>query len=309
MPSPPPTAANATLTGTTTISGWALEGLGAAGPNAISSVAILVDGTQVGTATYGSSRTDVCTALPNRPGCLNVGWTYNLNATLLAGGSHTLKIVATDSAGVSGSAQIPITTVAVLPWVNIDAPAANATLTGTTTISGWALEGLNAAGPNAISSVAILVDGTQVGTATATNRADVCTALPGRSGCPNVGWTYDLNVTALSAGSHTLKVVATDSGGNSGSSQVTFNVRAVLPWVNIDSPAADATLTGTTTISGWALEGLNAVGPNAISSVAILVDGTQVGTATYGISRTDVCGALPGRPGCPNVGWFYNLNV
>jgi hypothetical protein len=55
---------------------------------------------------------------------------------------------------------------------------------------------------------------------------------------------------------------------------VTFNVRAVLPWVNIDSPAANATLTGTTTISGWALEGLNAVGPNAISSVAILVDGT-----------------------------------
>jgi hypothetical protein len=228
----------------------------------------------------------------------------------LAAGSHTLKVVATDTAAVSGSSQVTFMVAAIVPWVDIDAPAAGATLSGTTAISGWALEGLNAAGPNAISTVAVLVDGTQVGTATyGSNRSDVCGALTGRPGCPNVGWSYNLNVTSLSAGSHTLKVVATDTASVSGSNQVTFLVAAITPWVDIDVPFAGATLSGTTTISGWALEGLNAAGPNAIASVAVLVDGTQVGTATYGSNRSDVCSALTGRPGCPNVGWTYNLNV
>jgi N-acetylmuramoyl-L-alanine amidase len=302
--------AGATLSGTTAISGWTLEGLNAAGPNAIASVAVLVDGTQVGTATYGSNRSDVCASLTGRPGCPNVGWTYNLNVNGLAAGSHTLKVVATDTAAVSGSSQVTFMVAAIVPWVDIDAPAAGATLSGTTAISGWALEGLNAAGPNAISTVAVLVDGTQVGTATyGSNRSDVCGALTGRPGCPNVGWSYNLNVTSLSAGSHTLKVVATDTASVSGSNQVTFLVAAITPWVDIDVPFAGATLSGTTTISGWALEGLNAAGPNAIASVAVLVDGTQVGTATYGSNRSDVCSALTGRPGCPNVGWTYNLNV
>ena len=141
-----------------------------------------------------------------------MGWTYNLNTSALAGGSHTLKVIATDSASVTGFAQVTFTTAGVPPFVDIDLPAANASLSGTTTISGWALEGLNAAGPNAIASVTIKVDGTAVGTATyGSARSDVCTALPGRPGCPNVGWTYNLDVTALSAGTHTLTVVATDT--------------------------------------------------------------------------------------------------
>jgi YD repeat-containing protein len=303
-------ASGATLSGTTTISGWALEGLNAVGPNPISSVAILVDGTEVGSATYGLSRPDVCAALPGRPGCPNVGWSYNLNISLLAGGSHALKVVATDSAGNTGANQVTVTTIPVVPWVDIDVPASGATLSGTTTISGWTLEGLNASGPNAVSSLAILVDGTQVGSATyGLSRSDVCAALPGRSGCPNVGWSYNFNVSLLAGGSHTLKVVATDSAGNTGSNQVTITTTPVVPWVDIDVPASGATLSGTTTISGWALDGLNAVGPNAVSSLAVFVDGTQVGLATYGFSRPDVCGALPGRPGCPNVGWSYNLNA
>ena len=158
------------------------------GPNAVSSVTIQVDGTTVGTATYGGSRTDVCSALPGRAGCPNVGWSYNLNTSALAGGSHTLKVIATDSASVTGFAQVTFTTAGVLPFVDIDVPAANASLSGTTTISGWALEGLNAAGPNAISSVTILVDGTQVGTATyGSNRRRCLHGVAGSPGLPERG--------------------------------------------------------------------------------------------------------------------------
>ena len=60
---------------------------------------------------------------------------------------------------------------------------------------------------------------------------------------------------------------------------MTFTTTGVVPWVNIDTPAANAALSGTVTVSGWALEALNVVGANAVSSVTIQVDGTTVGTA------------------------------
>jgi N-acetylmuramoyl-L-alanine amidase len=47
---------------------------------------------------------------------------------------------------------------------------------------------------------------------------------------------------------------------------------------------------------------------SAIASVQVLVDGSTVGNAIYGMSRPDVCAAYPGRPGCPNVGFVYSLN-
>jgi hypothetical protein len=301
-------AANATLSGVVAVSGWAIENTNVAGPNGVASVAVLVDGTQVGTATYGGARTDVCGVFPGRVGCPNVGWSYSLNVASLASGNHTLKVVATDTAGNTGSGSTVFST-GVSPFVDIDAPSANETLSGIVSIGGWAVEGLNAAGANAITSVAVLVDGTQVGTATyGSARADVCTVLPGRPGCPNVGWSYSLNVASLATGSHVLQVVATDAASLTGSSQVTFNV-GVLPFVDIEAPAANATLSGVTTIGGWALEGLNATGANGIASVAVFVDGKQVGSATYGAARGDVCAVLPGRPGCPNVGWSYSLDV
>ena len=40
----------------------------------------------------------------------------------------------------------------------------------------------------------------------------------------------------------------------------------------------------------------------------IKVDGTIAGTATYGLSRPDVC-AAGAHPGCPNVGYSFSLNT
>jgi N-acetylmuramoyl-L-alanine amidase len=304
---------NATLSGLVAMSGWALENNTVTGPYAVQSVTVFVDGTQVGTGSYGNARMDVCNVYPSRLGCPNVGWTYSLNVNALTAGSHVLKVVATDSAGNSGSSQVNFTAMAaqVLPYVTIDAPAPNATLSGTAALSGWALESNTVAGPYAVQSVTVFVDGTQIGTATYGNaRVDVCNVYPGRLGCPGVGWTYSLNVNTLSAGSHVLKVVATDSAGNSGSSQANFVANATnLPSITVDAPASNATLSGTVTASGWAIENDAEVGAYAIQSVTVFVDGSQVGTATYGGARADVCNVYPGRLGCPNVGWSYSLNV
>jgi hypothetical protein len=82
----------------------------------------------------------------------------------------------------------------------------------------------------------------------------------------------------------------------------------VIPTVHIDAPMPGATVSGTIAVSGWAIDNDSTVG-TAITGVQVLVDEAAVGTATYGVSRPDVCTAYPGRPGCPNVGYTYSLNT
>ncbi len=312
-------AQGAKVSGTVTVSGWAIDNVSTVG-TAISSVQVLVDGTAVGSATYGGNRPDVCTVYPGRPGCPKVGYSYSLNTATLTSGSHTITVTATDSASPpdigSGSVTVTVTgsAAAVIPSVDIDSPAPSAKVSGTVTVSGWAIDNVSAVG-TAIGSVRVLVDGTAVGTATyGLSRPDVCAAFPGRPGCPNVGYTYSLNTATLTSGSHTITVTATDSASppDIGSSSVTVTVTgsaaAVIPSVDIDSPAPDATVSGTVAVSGWAIDNTSTVG-TAISSVQVLVDGTAVGTATYGVNRPDVCAAFPSRPGCPNVGYTYSLNT
>src|SRR6202035_2665045 len=96
--------------GTVMVSGWAVDNASVVG-TAISSVQVKVDGSVVGTATYGSSRSDVCAVYPGRPGCPNVGYSYSLNTSTLSVGSHTITVTATDSDGTpdTGSASVNVT--------------------------------------------------------------------------------------------------------------------------------------------------------------------------------------------------------
>jgi len=310
-------ASGATVSGTATVAGWAIDNVSTVG-TAIGSVQVLVDGTPVGAATYGVSRPDVCAAYPGRAGCPNVGFSYSLNTATLAPGSHTITVTATDSASPpdTGSATVTIIVSSggpVIPSVHIDMPASGATVSGTATVAGWAIDNTSTVG-TAIGSVQVLVDGTAVGMATyGVSRPDVCAAYPGRAGCPNVGFSYSLNTATLAPGSHTITVTTTDSASppDTGSTTVTVIVGSggpVIPSVQIDMPASSATVSGTATVAGWAIDNISTVG-TAISSVQVLVDGTAVGTATYGVSRPDVCTVYPGRSGCPNVGYSYSLNT
>lgn len=73
------------------------------------------------------------------------------------------------------------------------------------------------------------------------------------------------------------------------------------PWGSIDAPVANASLNGTTSVSGWALDDA------AVSRVDVYVDGALSGTATYGQSRPDVLGDFPGGPaGC---GYSFSLDT
>jgi hypothetical protein len=98
------------VSGTVTVVGWAIDNTSAVG-TAISSVQVKVDGSVVGTATYGVSRPDVCADYPGRPGCPNVGYSFLLDTSTLSTGIHTVTVTATDSDTIpdSGSASVTIT--------------------------------------------------------------------------------------------------------------------------------------------------------------------------------------------------------
>src|SRR5439155_7962703 len=109
-----------------------------------------------------------------------------------------------------------------------------------------------------VDSVTISVDGVPDGSAyTGLSRPDVCAVYPGRVNCPNAGWKYPLNTLKFADGTHTLDVTV-----NSFLQHATFShsfTTANYPaanstLLNIDRPNdASGTLSGTATISGWAI--------------------------------------------------------
>jgi photosystem II stability/assembly factor-like uncharacterized protein len=325
-PSGPPSvnidspAPNAAVSGTVSMVGWAIDNTSAIG-TAINpaSLQVKVDGVLVGTATYGTYRSDVCAAYPGRPGCPNVGFTYSLDTAAFSPGTHTITVSATDTDDPTpntGSASVTVTVGGAPPSVNIDTPAPNAAVSGTVLLTGWAIDNTTAIGtainPN---SLQVKVDGYTYGAATYGGyRSDVCAAYPGRAGCPNVGFNFELDTAPLSPGPHTITVSATDTDDptpDTGSASVTVTVGgAVRPSVYIDNPAPNAVVSGTLSMAGWAIDNTSAIG-TAINpaSLQVLVDGVPVGTATYGVYRGDVCNAYPGRPGCPTVGYNFNLDT
>jgi hypothetical protein len=79
------------LGGSTTVTGWAWALTG------VASVDVFVDGSRVGSATYGVNRPDIPSAFPGAPS--NVGFQYSLDTMAFANGSHTVVAKATDRAG------------------------------------------------------------------------------------------------------------------------------------------------------------------------------------------------------------------
>lgn len=120
-------ANNATVSGTVSTSGWAIDNTTSI-ENAISSVKVYLDGFFLTNATYGGSRTDVCTVYPGRVGCSNVGWSYNWNSVGATNGSHTLRFDAIDTDPTPHVASVTRTvTLANAPTVTLSAAPASGT--------------------------------------------------------------------------------------------------------------------------------------------------------------------------------------
>ncbi|HEX8697798.1 MAG TPA: Ig-like domain-containing protein, partial [Myxococcaceae bacterium] len=202
-----------------------------------STVTVFVDGVAVGTTTADAAG----------------NWTLTQPAAL-PDGSHTVSAEAEDALGnTSPASNINTFTVDTTPPAApvVVTPANGSTTPDTTpTYSGTAEPG---------STVAIIVDGTQVTTVTADANGD---------------WTYTPTVP-LPSGPHTVSATATDAAGNTSPSSApnTFTVTPVTPAPPVVTGPADNTVTDDTTPSFT-----GTAPPN--STVTILLNGTPVGTTT-----------------------------
>jgi probable HAF family extracellular repeat protein len=303
-----PNATSGTLFGSYQLSGWALDNT--AGINDIN---ILVDGALIATTTTTIARPDVCAAFPNQSGCPTVGWQYMLDTTALAVGSHTLETVAISNTGQRAKAMASFTVAnnsqkASLLKLNIDTPTPQNPVSGRVIISGWAEDPGSYA-----SSITFSIDltvrssyyyGTYI--PIGISRPDVCAAFPGDLHCPNVGWSYTVDISNLTNGPHTLTVAGYAANGDQTTVTQTFTVaNSGALKLFLDQPnGGSGTLSGRTTFSGWAFD------PNAhISSVTAVLDGVTNAFPFYGGYRPDVCAATPGGLDCPNVGWSGLLDT
>lgn len=179
----------------------------------------------------------------------------------------------------------------------VDQPAPNAELKGTSTIQGWSLA------ENGVSKVEVLVDGATVGTAKyGLARPDVYRVFPQYNNA-NGGFSYNLDTTKLSQGTHTLQIRTTANDGVQQTSNLQIDITRQLPIQTIiDEPAEQAQISGTQKLRGWALA------EDGIKEIQVLVDGAFQGKAALGVSRPDVYRVYPQYHNQAS-GYEYSLNT
>src|SRR3989339_1810844 len=139
-------------------------------------------------------------------------YTYSLDTTGYANGVHTIKAVATDTIAQTANAQISVTVNNVAPvdnppTINITAPVNNSIVSGIVTISGTASD------DNGVSSVMFYVDNILKSTDT------------------TVPFVYTIDTTQYSNGTHIIKVIATDTIGQTANAQITISIDNTLPVI------------------------------------------------------------------------------
>ena len=195
------------------------------------------------------------------------------------------------------------------PLVFIDVPGpTSGPVLGLTTFSGWALDQTNP-----VSQVTILLDGAPIAYPALTiSRPDVC-AVYTSPNCPIVGWSFTLDTTLYSSGSHLLEARVTSTAGASATVTASFTIdnwtagtdEAIHIGIDIPGNSTSTSFTGIAAFGGWAFSGVT-----TISNVSLSIDGVPLENANYGGSRPDVCAAfgLHLSSDCP-VGWNAPVNT
>jgi hypothetical protein len=194
------------------------------------------------------------------------------------------------------------------PVVRIETPEMNGSYSGVLTVRGIAYDP-----ETRITRLDLLIDGVARGMISVNqSRTDICNAERLR-GCPTIGFVRQVDLTAFGykPGKHTLQIRATNTRGSSVAypeQPISFTFEGGdgrLPVVAVETPEDGVTLSATSAIRGYAY-----AADLRITAVAVLIDGVNYGTATYGVRRDDICNAMTTRaPNCPGVGFQFNLNT
>ena len=289
---------NATIVdGKLRVSGWALH------PFGIKEVKVTLDGVTLGNATYGVTRTDVSKIYSGYFNGSQCGFDSTFELNNITNGVKTLKVQIIANDGTSTVVTRNITVQRNLQARScLDEPTSNATVTtDSLSIKGWAL---NSKG---IKSVEAFIDNTSYGTIKyGIKRTDVNKVYPGYPTGDNSGFEGKIDISKLSNGNKTLKVVITGNDGTVQTINRAITVKKVVlearSW--LDEPTSNAIVTtDSLSIKGWALNS------KGIKSVEVFIDNVSYGTIKYGTRRTDGNKAYPGYPTGDNCGFEGSINI
>lgn len=320
--------------------GWALDADG------VAAVDIYVDGVIAGRAVYGRNRPEVGDMFPGFPDGDNAGWVFALNTTRYSNGLHTITPRAISVTGAQADLpsrvfQFTNITHNLVPFGQIEQPRPNTELFGTcdpeavnrrlTVVNGFALDTGVELNDTGVGYVELLIDGTiyansrtgcffdpDLGGLTncyGLRRLDVERAFPDVRDAPHSGFRFVLDIGSLISefgyveGFHVLSIRSGDVNANSSEFAevpVTFicddRVGNDGSFGDFDLPADGLLFAGVVTFTGFALDF------EGVDRIEIHVDGSLVGTATYGLPRPVVSANFPGFPDSAFPGWSFALD-
>ena len=286
---------NNSIAGSTTLKvrGWALDSSG------IKEVRVYVDGKDLGTVTYGTKRTDVNKAYPGYSSGDNAGFEGFVDISSIGTGTKKLSVKITANDGTTQTIDRTINVQRLQSRSNLDEPNNKITAKSTLKVRGWALDS------SGVKEVRVYVDGKDLGTVTyGTKRTDVNKAYPGYSSGDNSGFEGIVDISSVAAGDKKLTVKITANDGTTQTIDRTIKVEKLLSRSSLDEPTSNTTVaSGQLKVRGWALA------DSGIKEVRVYVDSIDLGTITYGTTRTDVNKAYPGYSSGDNAGFEGIINL
>ena len=281
-----------TIKGVAAISGWALNMSG------ISKVELYNGNTLLQTTDSKIYYPSVNVAFPGYPSENNSGFSLPFDTTKLPNGTQNLTVVAKDKDGITTTTWPLTLTINNLPMrMYVDTPNNGSTIRGVAPISGWAIN------MSDITNVQIF-DGASLLDTVQPNLSypSVNTAFPGYPSENNSGFSYALDTKKLTAGLHTLKVLATGANGEAQFRTIQVMVDNAQKMY-VDTPNNGSTIRGVTAISGWALN------MSGITNVQIFDGASLLDTVQPNLSYPSVNTAFPGYPSENNSGFLYALDT
>jgi hypothetical protein len=282
------------------ITGWAADQTDG---SPMRDVKVFVDGVLVGTPTLGVARPDVAAYLKN-PAYAEAGYEMLYPATSFAVGAHAVTVTAMDSGGQAttfGPLMIDVVAPHLIPApfggldqaVDSTTQSTSVFQTDSLLVTGWAADQTDG---SPLKSVWVNIDGAFFGAAiTGLSRPDVA-AYFDKPAYIQAGYQLIAPVASLALGSHTVTVVAANSGGQTTTlGPLTINVQAPAaippPFGGLDQAVGRETLTSTVfqtdslLVSGWAADQTDG---SPVKIVRVYVDGVFFGAPVTGLLRADV---------------------
>jgi len=253
------------------IKGWYMD------PAGVSQVIVWIDGQYTGEAFYGDARPDIEAAYPEYKNG-TAGFTYQLDTTPMAEGSHTLSIQVINQAGDEKRlgertfyiGQIPPSSPLEADVSSIELAKGETHQLAITSIFEGESKDVTAEAAYTIENP-LLVSVSPTGL-----------------------------VTGLEVGTTSIAVTYGDQ-----SLTIPVTVKEPEPLISqadLDTPSNGATINGVYLVKGWYLD------QEGVAKVEVFMDGQLIGEAMYGEPRPDIEKAYPGYMN-PNAGFQYQLDT